>query len=377
MKHRMCTNVFSLSAVVPCYRFTFSSAPFMTMPQLHKTRCFRLAQMSTCSRSFARFCISDIQPLTAMLSVQVKQEPIPWVRLLIEDFHIRWLEVDDLWMLPDPRSDPAAWWRFAKNCPAEWRSAVMKHWTPVSITDVLTTKRAATPSASPTSTSSSTFTCKRCGPHVFFETKKKFWQHQRRQHSVVLRLQYLVDGSYIYPGCLLKFSTRTQVCPPLSDRRCALSGRALVASLPNMPAAEVRHMLDADAESRKKARRQGHSHPLTCGKPVRVEGPLARMPTQAVHEPWELVSAPPSAPAQQKPDNEARTSRSPQAEPLKKQPSTPMVATAFALSHDQQVTQKTKLLAMPKLQETFKCSPQMASITGTLRSGQLSHSAAA
>ena len=165
--------------------------------------------------------------------------------------------------MPHPEENPLELFGFISNCEHEWAALIDKYTYLHSVLD-----RDASNMTS--AAGSNAFVCTRCsGSSHSFASQKALDQHCRRVHGIKSSIREFVDGSGICPVCETNFHTRLRVLAHLSDKRRTKCSSALQSgTFERLPSTEVTRLDQADAQARRAARKNGHTHALAIRSAV-------------------------------------------------------------------------------------------------------------
>ena len=205
--------------------------------------------------------------LLAMLSIVVKDDRLPWVKLIVRDMRLLYDNVADVRRrLPAPCADPFAWAGFVKDQPVLWHDIVMQLYFIESSLD-------SVPSGSAPMAMVCQHVCETCPNRPAFASAKALHQHCRKMHGYRDPTAKYINGSGVCPACKTNFKTRLRVLAHVSDvRRPKCRDVILSGAFPEMSCADLSKLALADREARKQARRDGHTHPLAVGSATTARG---------------------------------------------------------------------------------------------------------
>ena len=196
----------------------------------------------------------------------------PWVASVIQDFHnLQDFHPPKLDALGDPTIEAAEWCRCIVNYPHWWETVVSEFTLHTMALDVKDHSREAL--------SVDRFKCGICNTN--FMTKKALNAHMRARHGQRNPLQRYLGKTPRCPVCCSVFSSRTRLLAHVADHRTrgrrrlschAILTAGLVAPISCQELAEANEI---DRDARKRARKRGHTQPLSLLPPKRQRHDLS------------------------------------------------------------------------------------------------------
>ena len=208
----------------------------------------------------------------ALLTCRLRGERPPWIRLVLDDLAMLHRCVPQCAGMPDPRVQPDAWLRLARDFPAEWAGLIGRIVNPTSSVGPQAQRQtsAAAGGRQQPPVASAAYSCSDCngeGVQRRFRTAKALAQHARIAHGAsCVVLQFLpADGSC--PHCERSYASRLRAAAHVNDRRrgAACKAALLPGRYPRLSDEALAALRLEEAAARKEARATGHSQPLVAG----------------------------------------------------------------------------------------------------------------
>ena len=203
--------------------------------------------------------------LIALLHVRHKDQRLPWVLLVIKDMIAMSRTVLSDYQLKHPDIGADRWRDLLTN-ETKWAEYVGQVFWTESVVD------AKIPAE--VSIEVQALTCSICGAteRKQFSNQKALLAHVRAKHGIRTEVRrYVKDG--ICPICRTDFKSRIRCIAHLSDtRRPKCMDRVLGGECAALPEVFVRELDSHDRIARRKAVKDGHSHPIAVGHATTGQG---------------------------------------------------------------------------------------------------------
>ena len=217
----------------------------------------------------ARLARNGPTSLKALLDSKVKENTMPWMRLLHADLAALYEFLSHKFeTLTHPSSHSQPWLDLMIHCPLGWKSLVKLFVHNHSCFD-------RDPTLSVIPFAPQPHLCTLCIPrHVAFPTAKALAQHMRIVHGE------FIDASGVCPVCGTNLHTRLRVIAHLSDPRRNIKGRQALCSglFPRLPLSTLSVLDVIDMKERRQARKAGRTHVVAVQPAHRANGRICGRP---------------------------------------------------------------------------------------------------
>jgi len=211
------------------------------------------------------------QVLTGLLHIQHAGKRLPWVEMIISDA----ARLVAMGIAPQGAGDlltSAAAWANCMEDENAWKRLLDK----IHFIESSCDRQAPSPAEDSPATRALTHRCKTCGDA--FSTLKGLESHARRKHGDRMQVRRYV-GSSVCPCCGVDFRQRSRTLAHLGDRRRPKCLQWTLEHAPRISQQLCEKLDKEDAEQRKAAQRQGHSHVLARLPARTAEGKIAGRPS--------------------------------------------------------------------------------------------------
>ena len=196
-----------------------------------------------------------------------------WTRHVVEDLSFLYDNVTCVrFALPDPRVDANAWSDFMTSQPQKFKQFVHTIICSWSVCDKVDEARSEAQALVDSHVGRQSIKCTMCplASQPCFKTFKALQQHQRISHGARTLMRYYANADGVCSHCGTCFQSRLRLLRHLTDTRRPRCAEAILGSgAVRLSDARVEHLDLIDTMERRRAQRQGHSHPIAIA-PARI-----------------------------------------------------------------------------------------------------------
>ena len=205
--------------------------------------------------------------LVALLSLRIKDKPLPWVQLVKKDLNLLWTAAACCCHLGDPNTSLQPWVAFMKS-KQNWQQALKC----VSFVDEIYQIVRESPSAQP-KVVHSCWQCESCGK--MFDNAKSRDAHARKVHGARVEQRFYSNAERVCQVCESRFRTNQRLLRHLCDSRRTKCWNTIMAKpelFCKLNALQVATLHTTYAAEKRAAKKGGLTHPVARGSASTRDG---------------------------------------------------------------------------------------------------------